>query len=101
MKVIATKKVVENYFKALKAEDLTDEFVYSRDSFREPFYFASPEGLGMTMPDPSTTIDDIARIVGRTTPVEVIDVASQTGLAHWTMGQWADYYVSSWRLVYQ
>jgi hypothetical protein len=46
----------------------------------------------MRMPDASITVNDISTIMGPSFPVEVIDVASQTGLSSWTMGQWATYY---------
>lgn len=80
----------------------------------EPFVIERPEGLGMEMPPPSTTVKDVAELVGASpvlslpdlfdppahlprfsgpsTPLEVIDCASQSSLSNWTLGQWADYY---------
>lgn len=48
--------------------------------------------LGMKMPSSSLTIRQISDIVGPDTPVEVIDVASQSELSRWTLDQWASYY---------
>lgn len=37
-------------------------------------------------------VQDVARLVGPETPVNVIDVASQRGLSGWTLGMWAAYF---------
>ena len=37
-------------------------------------------------------ISEIASLVGPETPIDVIDVASQSGLHSWTLGRWAEYY---------
>lgn len=91
MKVIETKTIIDNHIKSMKAEELTDEYIYSNDSMREPFYIIAPEGLGMRMPEATITVSDICNIVGPNTPIEIIDVASQTGLT-WTLAQWSHYY---------
>ncbi|BGP71350.1 JmjC domain-containing histone demethylation protein 1 [Rhodotorula toruloides] len=62
------------------------------EGMTEPFVVERPEGLGMEMPPPSTTVKDIAELVGPSTPLEVIDCASQSSLSNWTLGQWATYY---------
>ncbi|KAN0062558.1 JmjC domain-containing histone demethylation protein 1 [Thecaphora frezii] len=46
---------------------------------------------GMVVPPASMTISDVARLMGPDTPVEVIDVASQTSSKAWTLSAWADY----------
>ncbi|KAF9905670.1 JmjC domain-containing histone demethylation protein 1 [Lobosporangium transversale] len=50
------------------------------------------EDLDMKMPPSTLTIDDICNAVGVDTPVEVIDVATQSEQADWTMGSWAEYF---------
>lgn len=45
-KVLATKNIIEDHFKEMRAEDMTDEFLYSDASMREPFFFKNAEGLG-------------------------------------------------------
>ncbi|BGP25559.1 JmjC domain-containing histone demethylation protein 1 [Rhodotorula toruloides] len=62
------------------------------EGMTEPFVVERPEGLGMEMPPPSTTVKDVAELVGPSTPLEVIDCASQSSLSNWTLGQWAMYY---------
>ncbi|SPO30741.1 probable JmjC domain-containing histone demethylation protein 1 [Ustilago trichophora] len=48
---------------------------------------------GMVVPPPEMTIFDVADIVGHHTPVEVIDVASQSSSkASWTISEWAEYF---------
>lgn len=59
---------------------------------REPLIFLDSQGLGMRLPPSSTTVRDVADLVGHLTPIEVIDVASQSDLAHWNLGTWAQYY---------
>lgn len=87
------------------------------EGMTEPFVIEKPEGLGMEMPRGGRlSVRQVADIIGalalsgtssshsRTltalsparagadTPLEVIDCASQSALANWTLGQWADYY---------
>ncbi|BGP17296.1 JmjC domain-containing histone demethylation protein 1 [Rhodosporidiobolus nylandii] len=79
-------------FRRMRAEELTDEWVYGEEGFKEPFVVEEPEGLGMKMPPTTTTVRDVAELVGPETPLEVIDVASQSSLNNWNLGQWANYY---------
>ncbi|KAG8701282.1 JmjC domain-containing histone demethylation protein 1 [Ceratobasidium sp. 394] len=58
----------------------------------EPVVVASPEGLGMRMPGKDCTVSKVAELVGVDTPVEVMDVASQSTSPGWTLGSWAEYY---------
>ncbi|KAI8453946.1 hypothetical protein BY996DRAFT_6414297 [Phakopsora pachyrhizi] len=48
--------------------------------------------LGMRMPKSDLTIREISDIVGPKTPVEVMDVASQSELSRWTLDDWATYF---------
>ncbi|SNX87116.1 probable JmjC domain-containing histone demethylation protein 1 [Melanopsichium pennsylvanicum] len=48
---------------------------------------------GMVVPPPKMTIFDVADIIGHDTPVEVIDVASQSSVkSSWTISEWAEYF---------
>lgn len=48
---------------------------------------------GMVVPPAEMTIGDIADLIGHDTPVEVIDVASQSSSkASWTISEWAEYF---------
>ncbi|TXT09207.1 hypothetical protein VHUM_02681 [Vanrija humicola] len=61
---------------------------------REPLVVTSSEGglssMGGMVPDPSLTVDDVARLVGPEKLVDVIDVATQQS-SQWTMAKWAAY----------
>lgn len=113
LRVIQSKPIKPDEFKRMEGADVGIEWLESDESaMHEPIVIESPEGLGMKMPDPNCTISDVANIVGRETPVEVIgalthsiyvctnwriyvqvtDVASQSNSPGWTLGKWADYY---------
>ncbi|WFD28013.1 [histone H3]-dimethyl-L-lysine(36) demethylase [Malassezia nana] len=47
---------------------------------------------GLRIPPRSTTIRDVARMVGPDTHVEVIDVKTQRSSRAWTLSEWADYF---------
>ncbi|KAJ1649523.1 JmjC domain-containing histone demethylation protein 1 [Dispira simplex] len=59
---------------------------------QEPLLIESPKGLEMKMPPRTTTVTDIARLVGESHAVDVIDVANQGELTGWDLGQWAQYF---------
>ena len=50
-----------------------------------------PASIGMTVP-PSLTLDDVADRVGTAYPVHVLDVATQTELDGWTLGDLVEYF---------
>ncbi|KLO12732.1 Clavaminate synthase-like protein [Schizopora paradoxa] len=80
-------------FPRMQGEELTLEWLSNNENaLTEPILFEKPEGLGMEMPEPSLTVADIANIVGGDTPVEVMDVATQTNTPGYTMSKWAEYY---------
>lgn len=53
--------------------------------------------LGIKMPPKDITIDQISQLVGPSTPLEVIDVATQADLSRWTLEHWSRYYQTSER----
>ncbi|KAF9452791.1 jumonji superfamily protein [Macrolepiota fuliginosa MF-IS2] len=60
-------------------------------AMREPIVIEKPDGLGMKMPSNTLTVDDVAELVGEDTPVEVIDVTTQSTAPGWTLEKWAEY----------
>lgn len=58
----------------------------------EHTHATSLEGLDMKMPPSTLTVDDVRDLVGPETPVEVMDVATQSELLDWNMRDWADYF---------
>lgn len=58
---------------------------------RDPLIFKSSEGLGIRMPDPTFSVNDVKLFVGSKRIVDVMDVGTQKGI-EMTMAQWAKYY---------
>ncbi|CAE6433383.1 unnamed protein product [Rhizoctonia solani] len=108
MAMIQDKTIHPDSFKRARGEELTKEWVEREEwAMTEPVVIESPEGLGMTMPEPEFTINDVVELVGADVPVEVIgtprsplsthshsvaDVATQSTSPGWTLGAWAGYY---------
>ncbi|KAI9313306.1 hypothetical protein BX666DRAFT_1864628 [Dichotomocladium elegans] len=90
-KILNVKAFAKDPFPRYKGEQVTQALL-RETGFREPIVIEHPDGLGMTMPSPSITVQDIANAVGRDHPVEVIDVATQSEVPGWTMDRWANYY---------
>lgn len=66
--------------------------LFRKTGLREPLIIEKNEPeLGMRMPT-DLTVTQIADLVGRDRPLEVIDVATQSEITGWTLGRWADYF---------
>ncbi|KAI0798128.1 JmjC domain-containing histone demethylation protein 1 [Abortiporus biennis] len=93
MKMLQGKHIKPHNFKSMKGSDLTVEWLeHDESAMREPVLIESPEGLGMKMPPKEFQVRDVAEALGPETPVEVIDVASQSNSPGWTLGKWNEYY---------
>lgn len=96
--MLESKRILPHPFKRMRGEDLTFAWLTEDpEAMTEPVVIEKPDGLGMKLPSASITPADVARLVGPDTPIEVIDVASQAGLNHWTLGMWAKYYMDTRR----
>ncbi|KAJ6611783.1 hypothetical protein B0H10DRAFT_2165726 [Mycena sp. CBHHK59/15] len=92
MRMLENKTFKQDNFKRMKGSDVTIEWLEDdEDAMTEPIVVEKPDGLGMKMPPTDFTVDDVAELVGEESPVEVIDVASQSASPGWTLGKWADY----------
>ncbi|PSS30925.1 hypothetical protein PHLCEN_2v2550 [Hermanssonia centrifuga] len=92
LRMMQGKDIKSDPFKRMQGSDVTLEWLETDESaLREPIVIVEPDGLGMKMPE-NLTVNDVAEIVGEDTPVEVIDVATQSNLPGWTLGKWAEYY---------
>ena len=57
----------------MKGHELSSEWANTNDlALSEPVIIEEPDGLGMEMPQDDLTVSDIADLVGRDTPVEVM-----------------------------
>lgn len=95
IKIIESKTIVPDRFRRMAGSEVTKEWLQSDDdAFREPVVIEKPEGLGMRMPGwkegeegaglgegHSFDVDDVCRIVGGETPVEVIGTRHVNGLS--------------------
>ncbi len=80
-------------FSHLTSEQFGDGSLIFDGGFDAPFIVDdTPEGL--KVPKEDFTIADVAHIVGKHFPVNVMDVTSQSETEGWTLGQWAEYFVT-------
>ena len=73
----------------LRGEELTLEYL-SMCGFREPLIVDRPDGLHMSMPPASFTVQDVLHHVGDRS-VDVIDVHKQSSLSM-RLSEWVDYF---------
>ncbi|KAK2815523.1 hypothetical protein Q5P01_025990 [Channa striata] len=74
----------------MEGKDFTYEFI-QRGGLREPIIFEKPDGLGLKMPDPNFTVNDVKMFVGSRRMIDVMDVSTQKG-TEMSMAQWTRYY---------
>uniref|UniRef100_A0AAR2L112 [histone H3]-dimethyl-L-lysine(36) demethylase n=1 Tax=Pygocentrus nattereri TaxID=42514 RepID=A0AAR2L112_PYGNA len=74
----------------MEGKDFTFEYI-QRGGLRDPIIFDRPDGLGIKMPDPDFTVNDVKTFVGSRRMIDVMDVATQKGI-EMSMAQWARYY---------
>ncbi|ORY03104.1 Clavaminate synthase-like protein [Basidiobolus meristosporus CBS 931.73] len=91
VKSLKNKKFAAESFQRVTGDVLTLDWVRI-NGLDEPIIIEDKEGLDMTMPRPSITVSDITHIIGGYREVSVMDVATQSNIAPWTMLQWADYF---------
>lgn len=93
MRILEDKTIKDDPFQRLKGNVVGLEWLADdENAMREPIVIESPDGLGMKMPPEYFTVDDVVQLIGDHTPVEVIDVASQSTSPGWTLGKWGDYF---------
>lgn len=83
-------------FERVAGKDVTMQWLRTT-GFKSPVVIpkdsdGTTNGLGMKMPPSTLTVDDVRDAVGPETPVEVIDVATQSEQANWNMSSWAEYF---------
>ncbi|XP_041427133.1 lysine-specific demethylase 2A isoform X3 [Xenopus laevis] len=79
-----------NFITYMDGKDFNMKFI-QEGGLRVPIIFTSSEGLGIKMPDPSFSVNDVKMFVGSRRIVDVMDVGTQKG-TEMTMAQWAKYY---------
>lgn len=67
------KTIKDDPFQRLKGNSVGLEWLAEDEgAMREPIVIEDPDGLGMKMPPNDFTVDDVAQLIGDSTPVEVI-----------------------------
>ncbi|KAK7689190.1 hypothetical protein QCA50_007881 [Cerrena zonata] len=93
LRMLEGKDIKPHSFKRMKGSEVTLEWLESDPTaMTEPVLIESPDGLGMKMPSEDFSVSEVAEIVGEDTPVEVIDVATQSNVPGWTLQKWAEYF---------
>ncbi|GJJ12487.1 hypothetical protein Clacol_006729 [Clathrus columnatus] len=93
LRVIEVKDIKNDNFRRMKGSEITIEWLeQDQEAFKEPIVIEHPDGLGMRMPPKGFTVADVAESIGPETPLEVIDVSTQSTSPNWTLGKWAEYY---------
>uniref|UniRef100_A0A671RXW8 [histone H3]-dimethyl-L-lysine(36) demethylase n=1 Tax=Sinocyclocheilus anshuiensis TaxID=1608454 RepID=A0A671RXW8_9TELE len=76
----------------MEGKDLTYEYI-QRCGLRDPIIFERPDGLGIKMPDPDFSVNDVKSLVGSRRMIDVMDVSTQKG-TEMSMMQWKSYYAT-------
>jgi len=71
--MLQEKSIKGDPFKRMQGSDVDLTWVEEDEmAMREPIVIEKPDGLGMKMPSSDLSVDDVADLIGRDTPVEVI-----------------------------
>ncbi|KAI0653207.1 hypothetical protein C8Q70DRAFT_1037857 [Cubamyces menziesii] len=93
LRMMEGKVIKKDPFKRMKGSEVGIEWLETDESaMKEPIVVETEEGLGMKMPPPGFTVDDVVEALGEDHPVEVIDVATQSNTPNWTLGKWLEYW---------
>ncbi|XP_060709408.1 lysine-specific demethylase 2A-like [Hemiscyllium ocellatum] len=79
-----------SFVRFMEGKDFTFQYV-QRDGLRCPLIFKKKDGLGIKMPEPGFSVNDVKMFVGSRRMVDVMDVNTQKGI-EMTMAQWVKYY---------
>ncbi|XP_013859222.1 lysine (K)-specific demethylase 2Bb isoform X2 [Austrofundulus limnaeus] len=74
----------------MEGKDFTYEYV-QKEALRTPLIFKEKDELGIRMPDPEFTVNEIKGLVGSRRSVDVMDVSTQKG-SEMSMAQFVRYY---------
>ena len=74
---------------SISSGNLNQDWI-DRNGLEKPVLIEKAEGLGLKLPDPSSSLNDIAGIIGHDFPIKVIGVGEQTEIAA-NIGEYAQY----------
>uniref|UniRef100_A0A8C0V5R1 [histone H3]-dimethyl-L-lysine(36) demethylase n=1 Tax=Cyanistes caeruleus TaxID=156563 RepID=A0A8C0V5R1_CYACU len=87
---LSTNKFNSTFVVFMEGKDFTVEYI-QRGGLRDPLIFRNSDGLGIKMPDPDFSVNDVRLCVGSRRMVDVMDVNTQRDI-EMSMAQWARYY---------
>uniref|UniRef100_A0A1A8C597 [histone H3]-dimethyl-L-lysine(36) demethylase n=1 Tax=Nothobranchius kadleci TaxID=1051664 RepID=A0A1A8C597_NOTKA len=87
---VISERFSSNRILRMEGKDFSYEFI-QRNGLRDPILFESLNGLGIKMPDPEFTVNDVKMFVGSRRMIDVMDVSTQKG-TEMSMAQWTRYY---------
>uniref|UniRef100_A0A8D0L769 [histone H3]-dimethyl-L-lysine(36) demethylase n=1 Tax=Sphenodon punctatus TaxID=8508 RepID=A0A8D0L769_SPHPU len=87
---LTTNNFNANFVVFMEGKDFTVEYI-QRGGLRDPLIFKNCDGLGIKMPDPDFSVNDVRLYVGSRRMVDVMDVNTQRDI-EMSMAQWASYY---------
>lgn len=77
LKMLEGKPILKETFKRMKGEEVCLAWLeQDPHAMEEPVVVETPEGLEMKMPHEELTVADVADILGKETPIEVIGLPS-------------------------
>ncbi|CCG80979.1 putative PHD finger and JmjC domain protein [Taphrina deformans PYCC 5710] len=88
--LIETQRFARSLAVELDAVSLTEDYL-EETGFTLPIVVHESNGLGLQIPA-DLSVDEVARLVGKDIPIEVMDVPTQGEDKGWTLGKWAAYY---------
>ncbi|MED6288239.1 Lysine-specific demethylase 2A, partial [Characodon lateralis] len=87
---VSCEKFSSDRIVRMEGKDFTYEFV-QRGELRDPILFEKPDGLGIKMPEPDFSVNDVKMFVGSRRMIDVMDVSTQKE-TEMSMAQWTRYY---------
>ncbi|KAJ3334069.1 JmjC domain-containing histone demethylation protein 1 [Blyttiomyces sp. JEL0837] len=91
-KTVLSRRFAPNKLAYVNGETVTLDWV-RMTGLREPFIVEEPDGLDMTMPSSTLTVDNVADACGRDRIVEAMEVSTQAD-KQMTLDEWAKYFAT-------
>ncbi|KIY68200.1 jumonji superfamily protein [Cylindrobasidium torrendii FP15055 ss-10] len=93
IRMMEGKPLKEDTFRRMDGADVGVEWLEEDElAMTEPVIIEKSTGLGLTMPDSDFTVQDVVDQVGPDTPLDVMDVGTQSASPGWTLGKWGEYF---------
>lgn len=92
--ILRSRTLPQHDVRRVRATDLKASLLVKEGLLEQPLLITdSPESIGMKVPAPNTTLEDIADIVGPDTQIKLIEVGKQAEISGHTIGEYAQYFM--------